>query len=402
VGLDEFPLLGELLEFVILQAVSLGRVNNSSGRIHILIPGPPGQGKKLPSLAAQALSVACAQLSAAKISAAGLVGTSRSTREGWLSEPGALVRAAHGTAVLQDAHGLSESDLRKLGPVLQELIEDGLVRDSVAGGRTWETPVGLIIDMNRVSQLQAGPPRNSRAEAALARLRPLLSRIDVIAEIPPNPGRAWRIGAKMLRTLSQTGQKLEQQTWTREAKVIVATLRDALPTIDIEPVRDAMTAKFDELRAVNAPLFANRDDAGDLATRTAVSMTRLVLASARACGREQANQADVDRAVRFLNKKLQFLALLPLPLVPLSDCPPNRTAHRADWVRQHAGQVVTSAILTEAYQRATGEAVSERTMRRDIQEAGGLWQGSGRWLLPPATEDDAGTRQDLNGSDLGR
>ena len=391
VGVDEFPLLGELLEFVVLQAVSSGRVNNSSGRIHILIPGPPGQGKKLPSLAAQALAVSCVQLSAAKISAAGLVGTSRSTREGWLSQPGALVRAAHGTAVLQDAHGLSEADLRKLGPVLQELIEDGLVRDSVAGGHTWETPVGLIIDMNRVSQLHSGQVGKSRAEAALARLRPLLSRIDVIAEIPANPGRAWRIGARMLRTLSQTGQKLEQQTWAREAKLVVASLRDTLPIIDIEPMRDAMTEKFDELRQINAPLFANRDDAGDLATRTAVSMTRLVLASARACGRAHAIQADVDRAVRFLNMKLKFLALLPLPLVRLSDCPPNRAARREEWVRQHAGQTVTSSTLADEYRRTTGEEVSERTMRRDIQDAGGIWHGNGRWLLPSTLNGDDGS-----------
>ena len=152
-----------------------------------------------------------------------------------------------------------------------------------------------------------------------------------------------------------------------------------------------MTAKFDELRQINAPLFANRDDAGDLATRTAVSMTRLVLASARACGRAHAIQDDVDRAVRFLNKKLKFLALLPLPLVHLSDCPPNRAARREEWVRQHAGQTVTSSTLADEYRRTTGEEVSERTMRRDIQDAGGIWHGNGRWLLPSTLNGDNGS-----------
>ena len=136
VALEEFPFLEQLLTFTILQALSCGSISHSPARLHLMLVGPPGQGKKLIGLAARALNPVCAELSGAKISLAGLIGASHPTKNGWKSTPGALARAANGVAVLQDAHAWRLSEVTKVAPVLQELIEDGVVRDTVAGGVT--------------------------------------------------------------------------------------------------------------------------------------------------------------------------------------------------------------------------------------------------------------------------
>src|ERR1019366_8980609 len=56
---DDFPLLRDLIEFTVLQSLATGRITHASGRLHLLLVGPPGQGKKLVGVAARALNPSC-------------------------------------------------------------------------------------------------------------------------------------------------------------------------------------------------------------------------------------------------------------------------------------------------------------------------------------------------------
>jgi hypothetical protein len=70
VGLDRAPHLVDAIEAAILQAVSTGTVGNAPARIHAMLVGPPGVGKKLVGLCARALNPVCQEASASKITAA--------------------------------------------------------------------------------------------------------------------------------------------------------------------------------------------------------------------------------------------------------------------------------------------------------------------------------------------
>jgi hypothetical protein len=380
----DFTLLHDLLEFTVLQSLAIGRITHASGHLNLLLVGPPGQGKKLVGVAASILNPACSELSASKVSAAGLVGASHHGNGGWTSTPGLLPKAAHGVALLQDAHGWSDAVVRQVGPVLQEVIEDGVVRSAVAGGVQRAAPVGLIIDANRTGQLDAKP--GQRAEAPILRLRPLLSRVDVIAEIPEDADRAWRVGAEMYGRLRVHREGATEPSWVRGLRLLVATLRDRHPEVDLSNVTAAMKSVHVKLYEDNREVLKLLTQAGDIPTRLAISFARLVAASARAHDRSVATEADVDVALKFVNLKLRYLKMRAAKAV--SERPDVQDV-RQEWVRQNGGATVTATDLATRYRDESGVDVSSRTMRRDLMTLGAKRVGKDKWLLPPADLDGA-------------
>jgi hypothetical protein len=381
-GADDFPLLKQLFEFAVVQALSMGSIGHASGRLHLLLVGPPAQGKKLVGLAARVLNPTWTELSAAKATPAGLIGASHPTGDGWKSRPGALSRAAHGVAVLQDAQGWRPSDITKLGPVLQEVMEDGVVRDSVAGGVLREVPVGLVIDLNRHAHLgTAASP--TAPEAAILRLRPFLSRVDLIVEIPADADRAWRVAGKMYEKFGKKpSAHLDRAPWVRELRLVIAALRDKNPVIDLTPVTAAMEEVHDRIRQANQDRMPHTPELGDIPTRLAISFGRFVSAYARGANRSAAPIDDVRRAEVFLSMKLRFLRMSGA-WSSASGCP-DVPMSRADWVRTHARGPMRPEDLARQYTADTGEAVSEKTIRRDLKQLGAKKASRGLYLLPPA------------------
>lgn len=383
VGLDEFAELQDLIHFAVLQALSCGRVDHAPGRLHGLVVGPPGQGKKLVGLVAHALNVTCVELSATKFSAAGLVGASRPTEGGWVSQPGLLPQAAHGVAILQDGHGWEGAAFRKLAPMLQELMEDGTVRDSVAGGLRRDAPTSLLIDLNRSAQVTRGPV-GSGHEASLLQNRPVISRIDGIVEIPENVHRSWSISRRLYATMRGGAGDLDHQPWVRELRLLVALLRDRNPDVSLTQVREVMAAVHDDIYTKNAADFATMPEASDIPARMAISFARFVAASARGRDSDEAQPSDIDVATTFINRKLEFLKIRGTSY-PSSATGTSSPQQRAAWFAGLAGREVHTADVVNAYKEQTGEVICERTARRHLQQAGGVRTGKGQYLIPSAS-----------------
>jgi hypothetical protein len=371
VGLAEFTLLGDIIEFTVLQAVSCGRINVAPARLHGLIVGPPAQGKKLASLCARALNPVCSELSPAKATPAGLVGYSRQIDGSWRSEPGLIPQASGGVATLEDANFWDRQQLKRLGGVLHEIMEDGRVRDSVAGAAsTREAETALLIDLNRTSQVYSFG--GGQAEAALLGQRPVLSRLDVIFEIPDDSDRAAQVARQMYATTARDQGSLDDQPWVREVRLVVAALREEFPKIDLVPVIPLLQQEHD--RVISEGLLG--DDVGSFITRLSITSRRLVTASARASGRSVATAEDVECAKRFVGYKLRFLQE---NRVRLSGCPVPAIK---EWLSKFAGQEVQPSDLADKYEEDTGLNVDERTMRRHVQHAGATKRGKARYLLP--------------------
>lgn len=377
VGLDEFKELRDALRFAVLQSLSTGRVDHAPGRLHGLVIGPPGQGKKLVGMVARVLSPVCIELSPTKVSAAGLVGASVRSASGWLSHPGALPKAAHGVAVLQDAHGWEGADLRRLAPILQELMEDGLVRDSVAGGEPRAAPTALLVDLNRTAQVGLVGAQ----EAGLLRIRPLLSRIDCILEFPEDAHRSWTVARKLYGSMGG-GADLDHQPWVRKLRLLVALLRDTNPDVDLDPVRDLMVAVHDEVYSSNEAKFGDMPEASDIPARLAISFCRFVAAAARGRNSDVAEPIDVDIATTFINHKLEFLKVKGTSY-PTSVTGETTGEARDEWFARYAGREVRSQDLVKQYKEQTGQGISERTARRHLKRLGGRRTGRGLYMLPP-------------------
>jgi hypothetical protein len=391
VASDKAPHLATGMEFVILQALSDGRVGNAPGRLHVIIVGPPGQGKKLFQLAGRALNPVCQEASAAKCSPAGLIGASHRTAEGWRSTPGLLPLASSGVLCIQDAHGWNRHRMAQFGPILQELMEDGEVRDAVAGGRKRSANTSLLIDLNRHAQLQLGN-KAVASEAPLLTLLPLLSRFDAIIEIPVDAPRAWAVGERMYAGFGQNSKPFDHEGWVRSVRLLVAALRDEHRTIDTSQVLPLLEATHRDIRVEQSDLIASSPvEASAIPVRMAVSMTRMVLASARAHDRSYAVEADVQRASGFMRKKLSFLrSLAQSPNVQMSGSPNVRSAAREAYYREAwAGRETRPQDVARAYADESGTVVSEKTVARDFERLGAVRVRHGVWLLPGANEGGA-------------
>ena len=368
VGLDKVPILSDLIEFAILQALSNGWISHAPARLHLLIVGPPARGKKLLQLVAQIVNPVSGTLSAARASAAGWVGASTHHDGRWTSAPGVLPRASGGVALLQDAHTIGAAELRQLTHVLAEVIEDGRARNSKAGGAEWDAAVSLMMDMNTDEQawgVASGRP-------SLLHSRPLLSRLDVIVGLPRNDALAWGVAEEMYTARTRVA-RLEEEPWVRDLRLLVAALRDAHPEIDLIPMQEAARKVHRQL--ATADLFGGLPNSGDFATRLSISFQRLLAASARANDRNVATIEDVRRAAAFLLKKLTFLRELAAQV-------PQRPIDLDTFLAQFAGRDVNPTTVAEEYTTATGKDVDERTVRRHLQKHG-RQVGHGRYRLPP-------------------
>ena len=396
VGLEESPVLRQSIRFTILQSVSCGCIGQSSGKVHALIIGPPAQGKKLVGLAARALNHQWREASAAKITGAGLVGASSHSASGWHSQAGLLPQADSGVLILQDAHAIPRSRIQQIAPILQEVIEDGIVRDSVAGGERRSVSVGLVIDLNRLGQVSSARMGEGSPEAPILAIRPLLSRVDFITEILPDPRRAWETSAGLYASLSTTSVALESAPWVRRVRLLVAALRDRHAAVAIEPVAALMKATHEQIAADNEQAISAMPEAGDIPMRLAISFARLVAASARANDRPTATAADVHEAMTFLAKKLEFLKLvasveqLPEPRSGLARIEDVLRERFADGRKFSVDDVISLHVET------TGNSCSDRSARRWIHELRARRVKKGVYTLKTAAAASAEENEPVN------
>jgi hypothetical protein len=207
--------------------------------------------------------------------------------------------------------------------------------------------------------------------------------MDAIFEIPMDVERAWATASQTYDSLRSTGLPPLQQPWVRRAQLLVAAVRETVPNVSTDSVRAAMKAAHERVFAENRTLLLGSPTEGTaLPMRFAVSFARLVSASARADGRADAQPEDVELALSFLSKKLEFMHLHGLKAAEQQ----TFKQKREDFVRQRAGTIVDPADLASRYQQATGEAASEKSIRRDLAQLGAKRIGKGSYLLPDGTD----------------
>ena len=132
-GLQSAKDLDKAIDFMIYQSFSFGKAGNTSLRLHSLVIGSPGSGKKILTNIALALNPVAQEVSAAdgKVTMAGMIGNVTTRRGRRFSDPGYLSLASGGVICIQDFHEIRRNRPAVLGS-FAKVMEDGEAIDSTS------------------------------------------------------------------------------------------------------------------------------------------------------------------------------------------------------------------------------------------------------------------------------
>jgi hypothetical protein len=376
--LDKASKLRDSLEFIVLQALSDGYEPQTNGtmRLHSLIVGPPAVGKKLLVEAAKILNVSFQEGQPGKLTAAGLVGATRVTKAGWISQPGLLPLADGGVFAMQDFHDVPAK--RNLMGIFSKVMEDGEVIDSSSGMARHKACTSIHLDMNWKNEVYKNKDVDHTVEDLGIPIH-ILSRFDYIAEFERNLDLQKCISGAMNSSAQHadpSGLDNEELEMRRQLKVLVAHLKDAFAAISIP--RNLAYGYLQEQWASMVSVWEQRlsrpEFLSDFLTRLSKSYKKMVFASARANSRSEATQDDIDIATKFLKIKMDFILKLLAGLpdessLGVSRAVDNANARKAFIVARFGGKRISVDELKLVLDEENFGA-SAPTIYRDLKEVG--------------------------------
>ena len=381
-GLEDTPELDRCLDFTILQSLSDGYQpqRNLSLKLHSLVIGSPGVGKKLLIQSAKILNPVYTEGHASKLTVAGISGTSVYKNQGWHSTPGLIPQAHRGVFIVQDFHSVANK--RDIMGVLSMVMEDGRVIDSTSARTTHPALTAIHLDMNRQAQLYEkrnnGKPLPKQIRAVdLGIALNVLTRFDFIAEIPRDVERQMEVALSMQEGLIRSQASVEESalaTQARELTALVAYLRTQFAVIEIpEEISRHIVERQRRLLEMNREKLPDLEILGDFQTRLSNGIVKLIFASARANARHIATLADVETAFHFVRTKLDFLAQIEQFDTPeewdQTQVTDKVQQRHARIVYTFGGQEVTVKQVHAELTR-DGSTLKELTIRRDLEKVG--------------------------------
>jgi len=300
--------LDEMLQAVVLQAISNGRVDNTNGRLHSLVIGSPGGGKKLLTDAASILNLTFEHASH-KLTAAGIISRARlASGNVYMAEPGLLPLAHRGVLALEDFHSLSPGRLSTVLGQLSQAMEDGEVYDSTAAKTKLRANTGVHFDLNRASDLFPGKKKPEDDFDNLP--MNVLSRFDVAYEYPSDTQRMFDVAATMLEKTEIIGPdtRKRHRKRVRRLRLVVAALRERIPDVVVPGnIARQAGAFMHEIERKYRGFDAVYRFLGMFPTRMANSIRKIASAHARAHARNVMTEDDLKIAELYMKRKLEVI-----------------------------------------------------------------------------------------------
>ncbi|MGE3611729.1 MAG: hypothetical protein AB7I27_19215 [Bacteriovoracaceae bacterium] len=305
-GLDYSPILEKALDAVILQSISGDYFDNTTGKIHILLIGAPASGKKLISKVAEILNVTFQNVSSGKMTIPGISASTYLKDGRWISKPGALVLAHEGVVSCQDFHSVPKSILGPLMGIISDVTENGKFTDSSTSGVTHKACTGLLLDLNKQSDLSSKKV-DSYQEDILWIPENILSRFDIIMEIEADAKRQLDVSLSMYSSsTSMPASKKDDEILI--LRYAVASLRDKFPKINFP------SKSIKLLQRLHAELFKpsvgkwQNNKLSAYMARATNSALKFSSALARSDGRATVSEADVRTAFEIIQEKFKVIS----------------------------------------------------------------------------------------------
>ena len=388
-GLNKAKELDACLDFMILQSFSHGKSEKASMKLHSLVIGPPGVGKKLLTMTAKILNPVSEEISSTdgKITLAGLVGSAGKAKGGNIkSSPGYLPRASGGVVCIQDFHEIKQNR-KAIFSLLSKMMEDGKVIDSTAAHWIHEAITSIHLDTNKYSQVGMMSGTNTIKDIDIP--TNILSRFDFIIDIPRNIERQYEI-ADMInkgeRTLSSYGKGETEKEWQRDLRRIVAYVRTYFSDVTVSSdVSDYISEKIKLYRQEYEKKFKDTGLMADIITRLIISIQKYIKAIASANLRTNALNSDVDYAFKLIKHKLDYLSSLGSSDTSLlaDSVKKYKEEDRIKLIHERLeGKIVDGKMVLELYKEYPEYIydLSSRTLVRDLNKAGNKIS-QGKWEI---------------------
>lgn len=312
-GLESASQLNQAIDFMIYQAFSFGKNQNASMRLHSLVVGAPGSGKKLLTNIATTLNPVAEEVSAAdgKVTLAGMIGNVAVKDNRKISQPGYLSLASGGVLCIQDFHEIR----RNRNAVLEsfaKVMEDGEVIDSTSARTIHTAETSIHLDTNKYSQVYEANSESSLKDIEIP--TNVITRFDFIIDIPADANRQWNVMLSMSgaeKTLSSFASRVEENEELRWLKRLMAHLISYTPEVTISrEVADYKVQKLEELRKEYSPKITNLNAWQGIFTRIGISIDKYIKAITTSRFTNISTTADVDLAISFIRPKLDFICTL--------------------------------------------------------------------------------------------
>ncbi len=375
-GLGRARELKMAVDAVVLQSLSLGQVENVPTKIHTMVIGSPGTGKKLLSRVAERLNPIYMEVQPAKCTVAGIQSTAVLDHRHYVAKPGFIPMASGGVCAFQDFHQVQKK--ADVSEVFNMVIEDGVLIDGTAAKTAIVAETALHVDLNRKSHLSPGAKVGDPVEDIGLKFH-ILSRFDVIIEVPRDIDRQLSVVEGMLTGERVVGPKSKAKL-ERLLKVIVAMLRDRTQEVTIpDPVmKQVRTFVKQQATVFDSDLYS------DFVTRMSNSALKLIAAHARL---RQESKATIHSwvAIRpLLETKITFLQNLVRQIdeATSKESLRNVNSRHAFLRARFAGKVITSLDVVEAVKKEGQTEISRKTAERDLKviahpEQHGKWRIAG-------------------------
>ena len=388
-GLNKAKELDACLDFMILQSFSHGKSEKASMKLHSLVIGPPGVGKKLLTMTAKILNPVSEEISSTdgKITLAGLVGSAGKAKGGNIkSDPGYLPRASGGVVCIQDFHEIKQNRKAILS-VLSKTMEDGEVIDSTAAHWIHEAITSIHLDTNKYSQVGMMSGTNTIKDIDIP--TNILSRFDFIIDIPRNIERQFEIAYMIIkgeRILSSYGRGETEKEWQRDLRRIVAYVRTYFSDVTVSSdVSDYISEKIKLYRQEYEKKFKDTGLMADIITRLIISIQKYIKAIASANLRTNALNSDVDYAFKLIKHKLDYLSSLGSSDTSLlvDGVKKYKQEDRINIIHERLeGKIVDGKMVLELYKEYPEYIykLSDKTLVRDLNKAGNKIS-QGKWKI---------------------
>lgn len=370
-GLDRATQLSKCIDYKILQSLSEGIYKNNSMKLHSLVIGAPGEGKKLLTIIAKILNPVFEEVPSVKVTNAGLIGRAVSSGGVTRSIPGYLPRASGGVLCFQDFHENNGNKGREIKATLAQAMEDGLVIDGTSAMTRHEATASIHADLNKLSQVLLSNGIDIFHDINIR--TNLLSRFDLIMDIPPDKMREFEVALSMVKNIGEIKTSREFVSlprWQQDLRAIIAVMRTNYKNITVSPTVE----KYIRLKLIK--IYGSgilKELPSGMMTRLAVSITKFAVVTARANLRNRVFKKDIDLAFGFIDYKLDFLSKLKSKTISNIDSHTGITAKekRRNLIKiSFAGQIVTCKQIHGFITNSKLDSVCKKTISRDLKAVG--------------------------------
>jgi hypothetical protein len=296
-------LLERAIEVAVIQAFTYGRVLNTTGKIHTLLIGGSGCGKKLVAIAAGLINIVSESAQAGRITKAGLTADlSGKTVDGTI-RLNLIPKVNKGIAVLQDFDKAPNKD--ELYPIISDVMEDGVCKVTGKENLSMDAETAFHMDLNPKSSQRTS---NTFTEGILDDIgmdKYFLSRFDYINYLPQKDGPE-------IDPIPPKDSKIhrfiegEEISIERFIKVLVAYVLSNYAKIDTNSIQDFKDKKFNKMKKsydVDRVFSTYEERMKNSVIKFIEALTRLQL-------RKKSNKRAVNLAYDYLSDKMKFLEIL--------------------------------------------------------------------------------------------